>query len=328
MRLPAALLTAGLVVALAGCSSAPAPENAEEVDAGSCERTPSGDLSDSISVTGDFGAKPQVDLESGLEAEETQRTVVLAGDGELAQEGDIVNVEFTILNGTTGEEIDATAYEEGAVGQQFDIDDTVVIPGIAHTLNCTTEGSRVVGVIPPAEAFGEAGSETLGLAGTDTLVAIIDVVSIVPPPLERAEGEPQPPVEGLPTVALDDTGRPTVTIPQTDPPAELEIAVLQQGDGEEVQPGATVTVHYQGSIWASGTIFDESWSRGTPAQFPTTGVIPGFAAALEGQNVGSQVLAVIPPDQGYGEGGNAEAGISGTDTLIFVVDILATTGGQ
>ncbi|MGN6503185.1 MAG: FKBP-type peptidyl-prolyl cis-trans isomerase, partial [Pseudolysinimonas sp.] len=44
-----------------------------------------------------------------------------------------------------------------------------------------------------------------------------------------------------------------------------------------------------------------------------------------GQTVGSRVVVIIPPDQGYGpQGGNASAGIAADDTLVFVVDILAT----
>ena len=55
------------------------------------------------------------------------------------------------------------------------------------------------------------------------------------------------------------------------------------------------------------------------------GVIAGWDEGLVGQTVGSQVLLVIPPEQGYGSEGNPDAGISGTDTLVFVVDILAAT---
>jgi peptidylprolyl isomerase len=51
-------------------------------------------------------------------------------------------------------------------------------------------------------------------------------------------------------------------------------------------------------------------------------VIPAWDSGLVGQTVGSQVLLVVPPDQGYGSGGNSQAGITGTDTLVFVVDIL------
>jgi len=89
-------------------------------------------------------------------------------------------------------------------------------------------------------------------------------------------------------------------------------------------PRDRVTVHYTGVIWGTGKVFDSSWTKGTPATFQTSGVIPGFGKALVGQKVGSQVIAVIPPADGYGTAGQAGAGISGTDTLVFVVDILAT----
>ena len=47
-----------------------------------------------------------------------------------------------------------------------------------------------------------------------------------------------------------------------------------------------------------------------------------FDEGLVGQTIGSRVLLVIPPDKGYGTDGKAQAGIAGTDTLIFVVDLL------
>ena len=77
-------------------------------------------------------------------------------------------------------------------------------------------------------------------------------------------------------------------------------------------------------IYRTGKQFDSSWDRGAPADFAigTGKVIPGWDAGLVGQTVGSQVLLVVPPDQGYGASGNSQAGISGTDTLVFVVDIL------
>ena len=77
-------------------------------------------------------------------------------------------------------------------------------------------------------------------------------------------------------------------------------------------------------IWDSGKTFDSSWARGTPAEFVigTGNVIAGWDEGLVGQTVGSQVLLVIPPDKGYGSAGQADVGIKGTDTLVFVVDIL------
>jgi peptidylprolyl isomerase len=83
-------------------------------------------------------------------------------------------------------------------------------------------------------------------------------------------------------------------------------------------------VHYTGINWNTKKVFDSSWERGEPATFVTSQVIPGFTKALVGQKVGSQVIAIIPPADGYGEAGSGED-IGGTDTIVFVVDILGTS---
>ena len=71
--------------------------------------------------------------------------------------------------------------------------------------------------------------------------------------------------------------------------------------------------------------FDANFSSGQPTSFTigTGAVIKGWDQALVGKAVGSRVLLSIPPDLGYGEEGNKDAGITGTDTLYFVIDILA-----
>ena len=55
---------------------------------------------------------------------------------------------------------------------------------------------------------------------------------------------------------------------------------------------------------------------------PPEQVIPGWDKGLVGQTVGSRVMLVIPPSDGYGSAGQSDAGIKGTDTLVFVVDIV------
>ena len=61
----------------------------------------------------------------------------------------------------------------------------------------------------------------------------------------------------------------------------------------------------------------------TPSQ-----LIPGWDKGLVGQHIGSRVLLVIPPADGYGKTGNPQAGIKGTDTLVFVVDVLGAYGPE
>ena len=113
-------------------------------------------------------------------------------------------------------------------------------------------------------------------------------------------------------------------MPSSAPPDTLVVQPLITGTGPVVTAGQTITVHYTGVIWDSGKKFDSSWDGGAPVDFAIGEgqVIAGWDQGLVGQTVGSQVLLVIPPALGYGESGQPDAGISGTDTLVFVVDIL------
>jgi len=309
------------VFSLVGCTA-----GTNGADRGDCEATPSGESSENVTVSGDVGSEPTIKFDSPLTVEETERTIVDEGDGDIvAEEGSIVTVDFSAVNATSGDEIEKTTYDEE--GQQaFTLDEAQLLPGLLKALQCSISGDRIVAVIPPADGFGEEGQADLSVGGEDSMVFVIDVVDIAAPVdvLPRAEGEEQPAEEGFPTVELAEDGAPTITIPDAEAPTELMIANLISGEGEEVADGANVTVHYTGMVWATGDIFDSSWERGEPATFPTGGVIPGFSKALVGQKVGSQVIAVIPPAEGYGDTPPEGSPIGATDTLVFVVDILAT----
>ncbi len=124
--------------------------------------------------------------------------------------------------------------------------------------------------------------------------------------------------------------KPTVTFPAGPPPKQLIEQTLVAGSGTPVTPGDTVITNYVGEIWPTKAgsqpkVFDSSFSRGAPAGFVigTGAVIPGFDKTLVGKRIGTRVLLSIPPADGYGPSGNSQAGISGTDTLMFVVDLLA-----
>lgn len=118
---------------------------------------------------------------------------------------------------------------------------------------------------------------------------------------------------------------PTVTVPSTTAPKALTEETLVTGTGAAVAAGDTLVANYVGETWASKpNVFDSSFSRGEPAGFVIGEgqVIPGWDKTLVGQKLGSRMLLTIPPADGYGTGGNSDAGIAGTDTLIFVVDLI------
>jgi len=276
---------------------------------------------DAITVTGDLGSAPAVDVKAPFNATQTVRRIVQPGTGAPLATGNTVVFDYLAVDGANGQEFDKSY---GATPATAQLSETAIIPGIVKGLLGVPVGSRVVIGIPPDDGFGPTGGiEEANVAATDSIVFVVDVKD-ARTPLTRAQGTPVAPVPGQPTVALDASGAPAITMPGGTAPAALVTQPLITGTGAVVASGQTISVHYVGALWGSGKVFDSSWARGEPASFQigTGNVIKGWDQGLIGQPVGSQVLLVIPPDLGYGSGGNPQAGISGTDTLVFVVDIL------
>jgi peptidylprolyl isomerase len=142
-----------------------------------------------------------------------------------------------------------------------------------------------------------------------------------------APGTATPGTSGV-EVSTDTSAAPEISVPDGDPPSDLVVETVVEGDGEEVEAGDLLLADYTGVLWDGGEEFDSSWSRGEgPASFGigTGQVIDGWDQGLVGQQVGDRVLLVIPPDLGYGE---VESGpIPPGSTLAFVVDIRDTFSG-
>jgi peptidylprolyl isomerase len=117
--------------------------------------------------------------------------------------------------------------------------------------------------------------------------------------------------------------KPTVTIPQTEPPTDLQSTDDVVGEGAEATAGSTVTVHYVGVSWSTGTQFDASWDRMEPFRFGLGAgqVIQGWDEGVAGMRVGGRRTLTIPPELGYGPRG-AGGVIGPNETLVFVVDLL------
>jgi peptidylprolyl isomerase len=139
-----------------------------------------------------------------------------------------------------------------------------------------------------------------------------------------APATPAVPAANPPTVtgATDLKTEPVIG-PGTSPaPTSLETKDLVVGTGTTATASDTVQVQYVGSDYTNGKDFDSSWSRGQPASFALSGVVPGFAQGIVGMKVGGRREIVIPPALGYGADGQPPA-VGPNETLVFVVDLLA-----
>jgi peptidylprolyl isomerase len=118
--------------------------------------------------------------------------------------------------------------------------------------------------------------------------------------------------------------RPTITIPEGNPPTDLEIVDEPIGDGDEAVVGKRVVVHYAGVAWSTGAEFDASWNRGDTFDFRLGAreVIEGWDKGVAGMKVGGRRRLTIPAHLGYGSRG-AGGVIKGGETLVFVVDLVA-----
>jgi hypothetical protein len=122
-----------------------------------------------------------------------------------------------------------------------------------------------------------------------------------------------------------DTAAPRITVTAPFSVTETEVHTLRPGDGPVVAPTATVSVCYMGVDGRDGRVFDSAYERGTPAQFPLDGVVPGFQKAIAGQKVGSTVGVAMSSADGYPDG-QPQAGIQKGDTLVFAIKILSLAG--
>lgn len=317
-KLPALLGVVALSgLTLVGCSSAPAA---------GCDRpTSSGSsLGDLVTVDGSVGSEPEVELYTPFQVSDTSWRDLEVGDGLPITSADQVAVlDISLFSGETGDLLaqtpygdDLAAYEANGPLPGLETAWYTALPALEDALQCATDGTRVVVGLAPGDVAPETAAG-VGLAEDESAVAVVDVRKVF---LPRATGALQFNAGfNLPSVVRASDGRPGVIVPDAAPPSDLVVETLIRGDGAEVTGDVPVRVHYTGVLWDDKSVFDTSWD-GAPASFSLEDVVPGFAAGLEGQTVGSQVMIVVPPDQGYGDEG--QGSIPADATLVFVVDIL------
>jgi peptidylprolyl isomerase len=154
-------------------------------------------------------------------------------------------------------------------------------------------------------------SKLAGVIGAVALLAVIVVVVLV-----TQGGD-----DGGST-STDTEAKPVVEVPEGEPPAELEVEDIVEGEGPEAQPGDTLTVDYVGVSYSTGEEFDSSWESGQPfpVELGAGQVIPGWDQGLEGMKEGGRRELIIPPDLAYGPTGQPPT-IGPNETLVFVVDL-------
>jgi FKBP-type peptidyl-prolyl cis-trans isomerase len=274
-----------------------------------------------LEATGPVGKAPKVTIPSKEKVPTTLRIKSLAaGKGPTVAKGDLAIANFVGYTWAGKKFVDTYTSRQP---QQLEIGK--VLPGLDKGMTGQKVGGRVMLTVPPKEGFGQQGSQQLGVKPTDTTVFVIDILGSYNKN-SAAQGTPVPLDDTkLPKVTGGSPGKaPTMTIPKADAPKDLVTKTLIEGTGAPLAKGQTMVAQYEGRIWDGGKVFDSSWQRGTPAGFQIGAgkIIPGWDKGLVGKKIGSRLLLVVPPKEGYGKQGQPQGGIKGTDTLVFVIDIV------
>lgn len=278
---------------------------------------------DRVAVSGDLGKAIKVDWKGTVSVDTIQKKTLVTGDGPKITKGQTVMARVWVGNGTAK----TVAYDGYTNPSPEMLVAGALVPAFNDALVGSNPGSRVLVVSPPKDAFGPQGNQQLGLSGKDSVVIVVDIDQVV---AHGPTGTKQPSPAWAPGLRIKDekvTGFDFAGTPTPKPGDPLRTAVLIKGKGAEVTSGQNIVVNYLGQVFKAKAPFDDSYSRGEPASFPigTGQVVKGWDQGLVGQTVGSRVVLAIPPRLGYGKDGNPQIKVSATDTMYFVVDILAAS---
>ena len=176
---------------------------------------------------------------------------------------------------------------------------------IVKNLSVATAGILLLGC-------GNDGGQS---AATDSSTEIPTSIEIVPTPTPAGDVD-----------NADLSVKPLVTIPPSSPPTELLIEDLVVGSGSPVGVGDFLIMDYVGVSYSTGLQFDASWDRGSPFPFELGAgrVIQGWDQGIVGMSVGGRRSLTIPPELAYGENGSGSGSIGPNETLVFVVDLIAS----
>jgi peptidylprolyl isomerase len=317
--LSAVAVAAIVVASLAGCSTRASSDCAPAFASGAASKL--------VKATADKATFP-----TPLVTKTSQVSANTAGKGSPIHIGDQVDYSYTIYNGSNGDSLGATqtVLRGGA-------SDSAKAHSIIRSLRCAKAGERYSLVSTVEDAFGK-GAGGKDFADSATLVIVVDVQDRF---LGKANGINQLPLDGMPDVITAVNGQPGIVIQELDKPKTLRISTIKAGSGPAIKNNDTVHLKYSGwtwptsaggkpVIWPGGTSADgtavkagnATWTDDVATDTQVAkGMTPGLYKALIGAKVGSQILVVMPPKDGFGPS-SAQYGFSDKDTVIMVIDVL------
>lgn len=287
--IPALLVTIGLAAALTGCAASGSGSTPS-----SCAVP--GAASEAVTAIGAFGKEPKVSVPAGLTTKGTQVSVLTKGDGREVDDGTPVLIEYTLVDGATGDVAQTSGYKGATAPITAGASN---YGALGAAVECAHVGDRLA-VALPKSALSSAASGDTGTSSRKTEDAVVAVIDVKRAFDSRATGTPQLAGDGMPAVVLAPSGAPGITIPSWNAPKSDETHLLRKGSGAALTAKDTALIKYTAVTWGTqgsdASVAGSSWTDGSGAQTVPLAkgqVQEGVRNAIVGHRVGDQVLAVV-----------------------------------
>jgi peptidylprolyl isomerase len=287
---------------------------------GSGEKSGKPGVRDKITVTGDYGKKPTIKIDSPLKVSETTSWTTQTGKGDKVGAEATTILSLTLADARTGKTAISTQDEgqrplEVKLGEQ-------VFPSLAKSLAGKSAGSRVVVASTPDDAYGDPGAPQIGIKGGDSVVMVADVLSTDPTKiLDGPSGATTDPPATAPKIEESDGDLTGLDFTGLTKPKQFTAIQLREGTGPRIEAPDRIAADYLGQVWDAKEPFNNTYGK-EPARFSIGlgGVIKAWDRGLVGLKEGARVMLICPPATAYGK--TAQPGIPANSTLVFVIDVL------
>lgn len=277
-------------------------------------------LQDRIKVTGSYGEKPTIKIDSPLTVEKTTAWTTTKGKGDVVGTDATTILGLTIADARTGKVAISTS-NTGQRPLEVKLGDQV-FPSLTRSLLGRSADSRVVVASTADDAYGDQGAAQIGIKGGDSLVMVADVLSTDPTTildgptgatLKAPSTAPRLKVSGDDLTGLDFAG--------LRKPTKYAAILLREGTGPAIENPDRIAADYIGQVWGAKEPFNNTYDK-EPARFSIGlgGVIKAWDKGLSGIKEGARVMLICPPSTAYGKA--AQPGIPAGSTLVFVIDVL------
>lgn len=311
--LAAAAITAAILVAPA-CAKKDAKEAAAPEGAAAAEHAEAAAAVDPAKLAMDNEVKTEKFLADNAKRDGVKTTpsglqymVLSEGppSGYSPKAEDIVDVHY-VGTLTDGMEFDSSI-KRGAAAR-FPLNQ--VIPGWTEGVQLMREGDKYRFFIPPELGYGASGTPGGPIGPNEALIFDVELIKVTNPERNLAAA----------TKFLAETGKKS-GVRTTSSGLEYEILSEGPSGGKSPTDANKVSVHYEGRL-VDGTVFDSSYERGEPVEFPLASVIPGWTEGVQLMSEGDKFRFYIPPGLGYGARGTPGGPIGPNEALVFEVELL------